>query len=155
MGLQESLANDTVSDFRIRQPVLCKADEGLRQVIERMRGRSLGCAIVVDGDNKPVGMLTESMLTQLVADDPTAVEAPIRDHMAETWPWVLLSDPAPTVMEAMLAKNTRFLCVLDDDGRIVGLTGQKGLMEYIADHFPKHVMVQRVGSRPPAHREGA
>lgn len=155
MGLQESLARDPVSEFRIRQPVLCKADEPLSEVITRMRGRRLGCAVVVDSDEKPVGLFTESQLTQLVADQPDAVGAAVGEHMADTWASVKLSDPAPAVMDAMLAENTRFLCVLDDDGRIVGLTGQKGLMEYIADHFPKHVMVQRVGSRPPAHREGA
>ena len=46
-------------------------------------------------------------------------------------------------------RAARFLCVLDEDGRTrVALTGQKGLSEYIADHFPQQVMVQRVGGKP-------
>lgn len=155
MGLQESLARDPVSEFRVRQPVLCKADEPLSDVITRMRGRRLGCAVVVDDASKPVGMFTESHLTQLVADGKFSVEDSVRDHFDAKWTAVKLSDPAPDVLDAMLAENTRFLVVVDDEGRVVGLTGQKGLMEYIADHFPKHVMVQRVGSRPPAQREGA
>ncbi len=56
----------------------------------------------------------------------------------------------------MKIKNVRFLCVVDEDRRVVGLTGQKGLMEYVADHFPRQVMVQRIGCTPfLATREGA
>ena len=40
--------------------------------------------------------------------------------------------------------------------RIAGLTGQKGLIEFVADHFPGQVMVQRIGGQPyPSDREGA
>ena len=45
--------------------------------------------------------------------------------------------------------------VTDDDGRVDALTGQKGLMEYVAEHFPKQVMVQRIGSPVIQDREGA
>ena len=76
--------------------------------------------------------------------------------MAERVPWVKLSDPISDVMEAMQLKNTRILCVVDDKDRVVGLTGQRGLMEYVAEHFPGQVMVQRVGQTPYlADREGA
>ena len=45
---------------------------------------------------------------------------------------------------------------VDDQGKLVGLTGQKGLMEYVAEHFPGEVMVQRVGEKPYTQsREGA
>ncbi len=56
----------------------------------------------------------------------------------------------------MLLKNVRMLCVVDEQGRVVGLTGQRGLMEYVAEHFPGEVMVQRIGQ--PSYmsdREGA
>ena len=75
--------------------------------------------------------------------------------MAKQWPWVQTSDPIVDVLEAMLTKNVRFLCVVDEEGRVVGLTGQKGLMEYVAEHFPGQVMVQRVGCAPYLNREGA
>ena len=76
--------------------------------------------------------------------------------MAEQLPWVKLSDPIADVLEAMQLKNLRFLCVIDEEGQLAGLTGQKGLMEYVADHFPSQVMVQRIGSKPYiTDREGA
>ena len=46
--------------------------------------------------------------------------------------------------------------VLDDEGRPVGLTGQKGVMEYIAEHFPRQGKVQLMESKLHMdHREGA
>ena len=101
-------------------------------------------------------MVTESMIVQLLVHDPGCLKDEARLHMAEQWPRVKATDPVAEVVEAMEIKNVRFLCVVDEEGRVIGLTGQKGLMEYVADHFPQQVMVQRVGCPPSLHsREGA
>ena len=84
------------------------------------------------------------------------MDQPIEQFMAPRCPWVQKGDPISDVLEAMQLKNIRFLCVVDDDGRVAGLTGQRGLMEYVAEHFPGQVMVQRVGQPPYlSDREGA
>ena len=96
------------------------------------------------------------MLTQLMASHPDSLDEPISSHHADRWPQVRLADAIVSVLEALETKNVRFLAVVDEEGRIAGLTGQKGLMEYIADHFPEHVMVQRIGQKPfMQDREGA
>ena len=76
--------------------------------------------------------------------------------MATTFPWVYTTDPVDIMLDAMDQKNTRFVVVVEPDGKVCGLTGQKGLMEYIAGYFPGEVMVQRIGTKPyPSSREGA
>ena len=150
------LDREPVSRLALREPVLTSEKQTVREAIVQMRQKSLGCAIVVDEDQKPVGMFTESMLVQLLLENPKIVDEPIVTHMAGQWPWVKLSDPIVDVLEALQTKNVRFVCVVDEDGRVAGLTGQKSLMEYVAEHFPEEVMVQRVGSDPYPHsREGA
>ena len=63
--------------------------------------------------------------------------------------------PISDVLSAMEYKNVRF-CGRRRRRRLAGLTGQKGLMEYIADHYPDEVCVQRIGGAPfPLEREGA
>lgn len=156
MGLFENMNTETVQSLNLRDPVLAKPDDKLRDVIQAMRKLKLGCAILVDGQRKPVGMFTESMLTRLMASNPGAINDPVGDHAADHWPQVQMSDPIVSVLEALEVKNVRFLSVVGDNGRIAGLTGQKGLMEYIADHFPEQVTVQRVGLSPSLKsREGA
>ncbi len=155
MGLFENVKNERVSSLNLRDPVLVKPTDKLRDTVLEMRQQNLGCAILVDDDRKPVGMFTENMLTQIVANHPEAMDDPVDKHAANPWPQVKLSDPIGAVLDALELKNIRFLSVVDDDGCIAGLTGQKGLMEYVADHFPQ-VTVQRVGQSPTMHtREGA
>ena len=149
------MQEEPVTKLAIREAVTCRPDERVRGAVERMRDRNLGCVVVVDEQGRPVGMLTESMICQALVHDPSVVDEPVQMCMSDTWPWVKQSDPIALILEAMQAKNVRFICVVDEDGRVAGLTGQKGLMEYVAEHFPQQVMVQRVGSPPPTEREGA
>lgn len=155
MGLFENMKNEQVRSLNLRDPVLAKPDDKLRDVVQAMRKLKLGCAVLVDEARKPVGMFTESMLTQIVASNPNAVKDQVVEHAADHWPQVKLTDPISSVLEALEIKNVRFLSVVDDEGRIAGLTGQKGLMEYVANHFPQ-VTVQRVGQRSSmSSKEGA
>ena len=156
MGLHENMVKEPVRELPLREPVLCGPDASIREAIQQMRQKRLGCVIVIDDDHCPVGMFTESMLKRMLVNSPASIDDAIRIHMATQWPWVKLNDPIADVLEAMQAKNVRFICVVDDDGRVAALTGQKGLMEYVADHFPEQVMVQRIGGTPyTREREGA
>jgi len=156
MGLQDNLRQEPVRRLALRQPVMVTPASSLREAIVAMRERQLGCAVITNSEQKPIGMFTEGMLTKLLAAKSLCLDDPIERHMAGQWPWVRLSDPIIDVLRAMELKNIRFICVVDDEGRLAGLTGQKGLMEYIAEHYPGQVMVQRIGGKPYSQtREGA
>lgn len=156
MPLLKNMQTEPVSRLALREPVTASPGTSLREAIVMMREPNLGCVIVVDDEQKPLGTVTEAMITQLLAQSPEALDDPVEKHLSAQWPWVKLTDPVADVLEALDAKNVRFLCVVDDDGRLCGLTGQKGLMEYVAEHFPGQAMVQRIGGKPyPVQREGA
>ena len=156
MGLYENIRSEPISRLALREPVVVGREATVRDAITRMRAQKLGCAIVVDDQRKPVGLFAESKLTRLLSETPAAVYDPIVDHLDPKWPTVELSAPISCVLSALELANVRFLIVVDDEGRLAGLTGQKGLMEYVAEHFPRQVTVQRIGGKPyPAEREGA
>lgn len=156
MGLFENIKNEPVSRLDVRQPVLVQPTDTVRKAIAEMHQAGLGCAIVIDTDRKPVGMLTESIVVQLIAKGVDYLDDAVLQHMADRFAWVASTDPVAQVLESMQIKNVRFLCVVDQSGCVTGLTGQKGLMEYVADHFPNQVMVQRIGREARIHqREGA
>jgi CBS domain-containing protein len=156
MGLHENMLKEPVSRLNLREPVLAGPDDRVRDAVRRMRERQLGCVYVVQENGKAIGMFTESMLNRLLVNNPGALEDPLRRHMADYWCCVKMTDPIVKVLTAMQSRNVRFVCVLNDDGAVVALTGQKGLMEYVAEHFPGQVMVQRIGCAPYVqHREGA
>jgi CBS domain containing-hemolysin-like protein len=156
MGLYENMRCEPVSRLALREPVVVGPKAKVRDAVQYMRQRKLGCAIVVDEHSRPVGLFAESKLTQLLSERPSAVDDPILQHLDTQWPTVSLSDPISCVLAALEFANIRFLIVVDDKGQLAGLTGQKGLMEYVAEHFPRQVVVQRIGGKPyPVDREGA
>ena len=144
MGLREKLQVEPVSKLNIRAPLTVGPSVTLREAILKMRRRGLGCVIVVGTDKKPVGVFTEAMLRHLLLRTPQFAEQPIRGHMATTFAWVKESDPVGLVVDAMDAKNIRFVVVVDEEGKVTGLTGQKGIMEYVAEQFHREVVSHRV-----------
>ena len=156
MGLQDDFQNEKVNQLEIRDAPTASPIQSVRDCVEIMRDKNLGCVMVVGQQQKPIGMFTESMVIEILADDPSGMDDPVEKRMAKRYPWVRDTDPIADLVTAMENKNIRILCVLDKDDRVVGVTGQRGVMEYVADHFPGKVMVQRIGLPPyMSDREGA
>lgn len=157
MGLKENLQNESVSQLPTREAVLLQPETSVRQAVEMLQAKHLGCAVVVDADGMPLGVFTERSLIELLLQQPEDLDQiPVREHLEKEWYKVQSSEPIATVFDLVQKHGVRFVCELDEQGKVVGLTGQKGLSEYIADHFPAEVMVQRIGGQPGMEtREGA
>jgi CBS domain-containing protein len=157
MGLREDINNETVSQLPIHPAVTVPADTTVAQAVAAMKKAKLGCVFVVDDLGRPTGKFTERQVLRLVCDcvpfdEPVARHAvPIPEEGC-----VRLTDPVVKVLESMRTTRLRFLCVVDDEGKVAGLTGQKGLMAYITDHFPRRIKVQMMtGNLHMNSREGA
>ena len=156
MGLRENILQEPVSRLPIREPVLVKATATVREAAAKMRAAHLGCAIVIDGRGKPIGKFTERKLMKVVLDDAGGLDQPVSDFMYPTGDPVPADAPIAAMVRIMQSKQLRFLTVVDKKGKAVGLTGQKGLMEYIAEHFPRQVKVQHTDDKLYMdEREGA
>lgn len=156
MGLKENFRKESVNKLNLREPVTVNPEATIREAVKGMQSAGVGCVVVVNDEREAVGVYNEAMLRNQLSGPRDFIDQPISDHMATKFPWVMLSYPVETVLDAMQVNNTRFIVVLDENKKVCGLTGQKGLMEYIAEHFPREVMVQYVGRKSQdSEREGA
>jgi len=156
MGLAESIKTERVRDLPYRKPILLGEDASIASAIELMRAKRIGCAFIVDDMGRPLGFFTERKVIELLAQGYTDLDdIPLSEHMDDAWFAVHEDAPLCEVVDAIQRRGARFLCVTDEEGCVVALTGQKGLAEYVADHFPNLVTVGRVGGRPGLDREGA
>lgn len=157
MGLKENLQVETVSDLPIRDAIVVEASTPIRDAVALMRSKQLGCTVVVDSQGKPLGTFTERTLIHTLLQEPEeAKNGKVGDHIYTKSVFVKLTDPITAVWEALMDKGLRFICVLNEDGSVAGMTGQRGMSEYIAEHYPNQVMVQRIGGKPGLEtREGA
>ncbi len=156
MGLQENIRNEPVGNLSLRKAITVDPDMPVFRAIARMRNKRLGCVIVVDEHGHPVGTFTELALIHLLRENPQGLKDRVGNHMDRVWACVKESDRIADMLDVMHQKQLRFVVVTDDTGKAVALGGQRGIMEYVAEHFPGQVMVQRVGAREfTQEREGA
>ncbi|NLF70236.1 MAG: CBS domain-containing protein [Candidatus Anammoximicrobium sp.] len=157
MGLKENLHSESVSRLPCREAILMPPETSVRQAAEILQSKKLGCAVVVDAEGKPIGVFTERTLIALLLQRPDNLDQiPVGEHLETEWFCVRDTDPISVVVDLIRKRGARFICEVDEAGKAIGLTGQKGLSEYIADHFPEQVMVQRVGGQLGMEtREGA
>ena len=157
MGLREDIIHETVAELPLRPALTVTPEVTIAQAIKLMREDKLGCVFVVDAQGRPVGKFTERQVVKLLCAC-VPLDEPVTKHMvvipAESC--VRKTDPVQKVLEAMRQTRLRFICVVDDDGRVKAMTGQKGLMEYITERFPRQIKVQMMESKLHMNaREGA
>ena len=156
MGLKENLQEEPVRKLPLREVIVVEPATPLRAAIQKMREKQLGCAVMVGQDGKPNGIFTERSVLDALVSGKSLDDHTIGEFADPNFQVVGETEPIDRVWRAILDDGRRFICVTDQNGELVGLTGQRGLAEYVAEHFPQQIMVQRLGSEPAMkQREGA
>lgn len=156
MGLSQNILTQKVGDLPLRPLILLKDGQTARQVLQQMREREIGAAIAVDAQGKPVGVFNEKLLISLLVNNPAALDEPVVDYMTRNVACVSLNDSVATLIATMQQRMLRWVVVVDADGKAVNLTGLRGAMEFVVEHFPRRVLVQPLKSKLAIdEREGA
>ena len=156
IAFREGLEQETIGSLPLRDAIVVYPDTVIRAAVAVMRHRSIGCAVIVDIGMVPTGLFTERSLLDALVQNASLDERPVSQFAESHFLSVKSSEPISRVWDAIYQNGFRFICVTDDDGKLIGITGQRGIAEHIADCFPQQVMVQRLGSKPwMQQREGA
>lgn len=156
MSFQEDLATERITQLCLRDAIAINEHAIIRAAVALMRTSSLGCAVIVDAHQKPTGIFTEQSVIRAIVADTNLDETPVSEFTDPLFMTVRDGDPVKSVWDAVIKKGVRFACVTDAVGRLVGITGQRGLSEFVCETFAKQITVQRLGSSPwMLEREGA
>ena len=66
MGLSQDFLTDQISVLDLGQVVTVKPGATLSRTIELMREHRVGCVVIVDDDNRPIGKFTERLLIRVL-----------------------------------------------------------------------------------------
>ena len=156
MGLVKSLKQEKVTDLPLFSPLKLGPGITVRKALVQMRKKKLGSVVVVDARGQLLGLFSERRLVKLIAKRQQYLDDPIEKHMATESIRINHQDTIIEVMATMQGHGVRFLVVVDDQDKVVGQTGQKSVIRYIAEHFPRSITVQMLGSKLYMdQREGA
>lgn len=157
MGIAQSLANEPVARLPLREAIQLTSDTIVRLAVAKMRDKHIGCVVVVDSNQRPLGIFTERSMINLLVSAASLDTTRIGDYLDPDWLVVKQDDSIDCVFRAVQDRDLRFVCVTDPQGKLVGITGQRGLSEFFAEHYPHQVMVQHLYNNKPAlaAREGA
>ncbi|HEX5135997.1 MAG TPA: CBS domain-containing protein [Planctomycetota bacterium] len=107
----------------------CGPDDPMATAARIMWERDCGIVPVVDGDGRPVGVVTDRDLCMaaLTRNEPLSRMA-VRDAMARDLVTCREDDDEERVHGAMRKRQVRRLPVLGDDGRLVGMISLNDLI---------------------------
>ncbi len=156
MSLKQNILNEPVSTLNLRPLPTAQPDVTVRESLEVMRSAALGCVIFLDDDDRPMGMFNEKLLIRLLYAKPDEIDQPVRPHITRNVWCIRASDRIAQFVAMMQAHKLRWACVVDDDGKAIGITGLKGLVEYVVENFPRLCLVEPMRSNIAMEtREGA
>ena len=74
----------------------------------------------------------------------------------DAWAKVRHNEPIANLIHKLQDYRLRFVTVVDDDGKAIGVLGQQAVMEYISEYFPLQVKTQDMEAKVSLEqREGA
>lgn len=156
MSFQEDLADDSVGALPLRDAIAVDCHTVVRAAIALMRSHDLGCAVIVDHHCRPIGVFTEQSVIRMLMENRCLDTTPVSEFCDPNFFVASTQDPIQKVWDAITDSGVRFVCVTDKTGQLLGLSGQRGMAEYVCETYAQQVTVQRLGSAPwMLQREGA
>ena len=145
MSIADKLSDVKISRLPLRQPAVVERDASIRETVEEMKARRLGCALVCE-QGKLVGLFTERDLLNKVIGEPVNYSAPIDQVMTINPTHLSLDDSVYTAMRLMREGDYRNVPLVDGQGEAAGVLTVRDLVSYFAEHFPKEAL-----NLPPDH----
>ena len=117
------LALMRVSDIDLWEAPLAFAGQATREVREKLRGAEVPHALLVDGERRPQGWLSERGLErETVATQPDSAPEPILDG----------DDVMRDALSDLLQAESHYAPVVDRDGRIAGILSLEIISEFLS-----------------------
>jgi signal-transduction protein with cAMP-binding, CBS, and nucleotidyltransferase domain len=119
-------------EFKSKAPVMAFApDDMVIQAVKAMSEKNYGASVIVDGDNKPIGIVTErDFMRRLLAKGLDANTTPISKIMTSDLKLASEEDQVVEWLRVMSNERFRHLPVVDSQGKLVNLMSQGDFVSY-------------------------
>ena len=130
-AVEESVLHDAISTLKPKSPITIAVDAKLGLALDCMVKHGVGALLVVDADDKLVGILTErDYLKKVVGVVLDYAHQPLRDYMTPTPEAVAPTDSIAMAMQKMVLGGYRHIPVLAEH-KPVGIVSVRDVVKHI------------------------
>jgi len=134
--VERSLMEDPVECLQPIRPLTVDSQTSLTETIELMRNHHIGCVLVTATDGSLVGILTERDLLQKVAGHGLDLDqCAVQDYMRWAPETSKPGYPLGYAIQRMIVSDLRYLPLVNEAGRPVGIASSRDVIDYIATKF--------------------
>jgi CBS domain-containing protein len=134
--VERSLMEDPVECLNPVRPITVDRQTSLTEAIQLMRNHNIGCVMVTGADDILEGILTERDLLQKVAGQGLDLDQrAVGDFMTEVPETSRADHPLGYAIQRMIVSDLRYLPVVNETGRPVGITSSRDIIDYMAMKF--------------------
>jgi CBS domain-containing protein len=138
--VEDIFQTDPISALGLPSPVSIGRDASVGAALEAVKRRGMGYVLVVDGDGRPAGIMSErEVLMKVVARDVKYDEG-VDKYMSVIEETLTPKDPIAKAIEIMNRGGERNIPIVDAAGRAVAVLRTHDIIHFLAEAFPAQVL---------------
>jgi CBS domain-containing protein len=135
-AVERSLMEEPVACLQPLRPLTVELHTPLDETVRFMRNHGIGCVLVTDAAGKLAGILTERDLLQKVAGEGhDLARLRVADCMTAAPETSKPGHPLGYGLQRMIVSDIRYLPLVDDSGKPVGIVSSRDIIAYMANRF--------------------
>jgi CBS domain-containing protein len=156
--LDSARLEEPLRSLHLRRPVRVTVGSSVAEAIRTMREAGVGSCIVETGKGTLAGIVTERDILNKVPLDGIRLDETAVDEFMRSDPETLAPDhPIAYALNRMFGGNDRYIPIVDDRDRVVGVVTLRDIVDEVCDYFSEQVqcLPPRRRLAIPREREGA
>jgi len=126
----------SVGRICVREVFLARPDESAEAAAQRMVKEGVGTLVVLDGNGRPIGILTDrDLMARCVAEGAQPAATPVHAVMSAPAALVRETTPIEEALSRMVSLRVRRLPVIDAEDRLSGILALDDVLELLAEEM--------------------
>lgn len=132
--LEQSIAKHSIRVLVPKSPLAVSSKTTVRDAIAHMIEEKVGCMLVVD-NGQLAGIFTERDVLYRIADNLSALDAPVRDYMTVGPQTITSQDSIAYALQQMDSGGYRHMPIVDAQGKPVGIISVRDILRFLCVRF--------------------
>ena len=107
-------------------------DATITDAAGKLIDEGIGSLVVVDDENHPVGMFTNTDLAKVVSEGKSPTETTVEEYMTTEFFTLNAENGARDAAAKMIGKGVHHLPVVDEDGSVIGMVSTMDITAYLS-----------------------